>query len=209
MRKESVKKYLMEMMGAMFLVLSISLTGNPIAIGAMYMILVYIGEGVSGGHFNPAVSLAAFLRGGLLNVRDMWYYILFQVLGGGLAAVLHFVLTGQNYFPQPARNVLMWKVFLIELLFTFILAFAFLAVHVSRRLKGSPVSGLVIGFTLLSITYLGGTFNPAVPAGCLLFSYINKGAVMLDASFKIVMLYVTGSLAGGALAALLYQYMND
>ena len=144
MRKESVKKYLMEMLGAMFLVLSMSLTGNPIAIGAMYMILVYIGEGVSGGHYNPAVSLAAFLRGGLLNVRDMWYYMLFQIFGGALAAVLHFVLTGVNYFPTPAKNVLMWKVFLIELLFTFILAFAFLAVHVSRILKGSAVSGLVI-----------------------------------------------------------------
>ena len=96
-----------------------------------------------------------------------------------------------------------------ELLFTFILAFAFLAVHVSRRLKGSMVSGLVIGFTLLSISYLGGTFNPAAPLGSWLFLNVNKGALVLDASFKTVMLYVTGSLAGGALAALLYQYLNE
>ena len=209
MRKESVKKYLMEMLGAMFLVLSMSLTGNPIAIGAMYMILIYVGEGISGGHYNPAVSLAAYLKGGLLNVKDLWYYMLFQVFGGALASVLYFVLTGVNYFPTPAKNFLMWKVFLIELLFTFILAFAFLAVHVSRRLKGSAVSGLVIGFTLLSISYLGGTFNPAAPLGSWLFLNVNKGALVLDASFKTVMLYVTGSLSGGALAALLYQYLNE
>ena len=64
-------KYLTEFIGTFFLVLTVNLTvmGQvsmaPLAIGASLMIMVYMGGHISGGHYNPAVSLAATLRGKL------------------------------------------------------------------------------------------------------------------------------------------------
>ena len=64
-----MRNYLTEFIGTFFLVLTIGLTvlgGTPLAplaIGASLMVMVYMGGHVSGGHYNPAVSLAVLLRG--------------------------------------------------------------------------------------------------------------------------------------------------
>ncbi len=60
-----MRSYLMEFIGTMFLVLAVTLSGNPIAIGVMLMVMVYMGGHISGGHYNPAVSLAVWVRGKL------------------------------------------------------------------------------------------------------------------------------------------------
>src|SRR5262249_38236668 len=70
-RRPPMKNYLTEFVGTFFLVLTIGLTvlqGSqfaPLAIGASLMIMVYAGGHISGGHYNPAVSLAAMMRGAL------------------------------------------------------------------------------------------------------------------------------------------------
>jgi aquaporin Z len=67
-RSRPVRNYLTEFIGTFFLVLTIGLTvlgGTqlaPLAIGSSLMIMVYMGGHVSGGHYNPAVSLAVLLR---------------------------------------------------------------------------------------------------------------------------------------------------
>lgn len=63
-----MKNYITEFIGTFFLVLAIGLTGNPIAIGTMLMVMVYMGGHITGAHYNPAVSLAMIIRG-LLSVK--------------------------------------------------------------------------------------------------------------------------------------------
>ena len=63
-----MQKYVVELVGTFLLALAISLSANPIAIGLMLMALIYAGGHVSGGHYNPAVSFGAFMRG-RLSVR--------------------------------------------------------------------------------------------------------------------------------------------
>ena len=81
-----MNKYLTEFIGTFFLVLTIGLSvlgGTPmapLAIGAVLMVMVYMGGHVSGGHYNPAVSLAVLLRG-KLQARDVVPYMTAQVLG--------------------------------------------------------------------------------------------------------------------------------
>ncbi len=64
-----MKSYVTEFIGTFFLVLTVGLTvigGTPfapLAIGASLMIMVYMGGHISGGHYNPAVSLGAAMRG--------------------------------------------------------------------------------------------------------------------------------------------------
>ncbi len=57
-----MNKYITEFIGTFFLVLTIGLTGNPIAIGAALMVMVYAGGHISGAHYNPAVTLAVLVR---------------------------------------------------------------------------------------------------------------------------------------------------
>ena len=58
-----MKNYLVELIGTFFLVLVIGLTGDPIAIGVILMVMVYMGGHISGAHYNPAVSIAMIVRG--------------------------------------------------------------------------------------------------------------------------------------------------
>src|SRR5437879_5565294 len=82
-----MKKYVVELMGTFFLVLVIGLTGNPLAIGSILMVMIYMGGHVSGAHYNPAVTLA-FLLQKKIDTRDAGMYIVFQILGSIGAALI-------------------------------------------------------------------------------------------------------------------------
>src|SRR4029077_13589440 len=87
----SMKKYLTEFIGTFFLVLTVCLTVlakvpmAPLAIGCALMIMVYMGGHVSGGHYNPAVSLAVLLRG-KMAAADFVPYLIAQVAGAIVAS---------------------------------------------------------------------------------------------------------------------------
>ena len=101
-----MNKYLTELIGTFFLVLTIGLSvlgGTPmapLAIGAMLMVMVYMGGHVSGGHYNPAVSLAVWLRG-KLQAQDVVPYMAAQVLGAVGAAAVVYVVLGRTFAPAP------------------------------------------------------------------------------------------------------------
>ena len=83
------------------------------------MVMIYAGGPISGGHYNPAVTLAVLLRGGMPK-RDAIPYMLAQVLGGvaGALAVLEFK---HNLSPVPPFNFRIHDLLLSEFLFTFAL----------------------------------------------------------------------------------------
>lgn len=89
-----MRNYLTELIGTFFLVLTIGLTvlgGTPLAplaIGASLMVMVYMGGHVSGGHFNPAVSLAVLLRGKMASAGEFIGYVVSQCVGAILAALV-------------------------------------------------------------------------------------------------------------------------
>ena len=80
-----LNKYLVEFFGTLFFVYIILATGNAVAIGAAMAIIVMIGGSISGGNFNPAVSVA-MVAAGRLSSSELLPYILAQV-GGGLVAL--------------------------------------------------------------------------------------------------------------------------
>jgi len=79
-----MNKYLVEFVGTVFFIYVIIATGNWLAIGAALAIAVMIGAPISGGNFNPAVSITMAVAG-KLPMREVIPYILCQV-AGGLAA---------------------------------------------------------------------------------------------------------------------------
>jgi aquaporin Z len=76
-----MNKYLVEFLGTLFLVFVIFATGNYLAIGAALAIGVFLGGAISGGAFNPAVTIA-FMIAGKIPRSDLIPYIVAQIAGG-------------------------------------------------------------------------------------------------------------------------------
>src|ERR1700752_2799453 len=99
-----MNKYLAEFIGTFFLVLTIGCTiiGHgagplaPLAIGSALMVMIFAGGHISGGHFNPAVTLGVWLRG-KCEAKDVAPYMIFQTAGALLAAcAVRFVKAGDT-----------------------------------------------------------------------------------------------------------------
>jgi aquaporin Z len=199
-----MKKYLIEFIGTFFLVFVIAFSGNPIAIGVVLIALVYMGGYISGAHYNPAVTLAVWLTK-KIKYNQALGYMLVQVLGGMSAAGVYFLLHGKNFVPQIGSNVGWGSAFIIEFLFTFLLASVVLNVAVSEKTKGNDYFGLAIGLTLMAAAFVGGpisggAFNPAVGAGPILFDFAH-----ISANQSNLLLYLLGPFTGGALASIIFK----
>jgi glycerol uptake facilitator-like aquaporin len=80
-----MNKYLVEFLGTLFFLYVILATGKAVPIGLALMIIILLGGKISGGNFNPAVSIM-MAAAGKLQMHDLMPYILAQV-AGGLAAL--------------------------------------------------------------------------------------------------------------------------
>ena len=106
-----MNKYIAEFIGTFFLVLTVGCTvvGNgagafaPLAIGSALMVMIFAGGHISGGHFNPAVTLGVWLRG-KCEAKDVLPYMISQIVGAVLAAfAVKFLKGGSTVSPlQPA-----------------------------------------------------------------------------------------------------------
>lgn len=210
----SPRKLITEMIGTFFLVLVIGLSipnaGNlaPLAIGTILMVMVYMGGHVSGGHYNPAVSFAVFLRG-KLPAGDLVPYWVSQVVGAFLAAMAVTYLTGRAFAgPAPGEGVDAARALLVEVLFTFALALSVLSTATAQRTANNSYFGLAIGFTVTAGAFAGGpisggAFNPAVGTGPILHNMIHAAG-----SGANLWVYIVGPLVGGALAAAVFRLQN-
>jgi aquaporin Z len=203
-------KYLTEFIGTMFLVLTVGLTviGQspmaPLAIGASLMIMVYMGGHISGGHYNPAVSLALAMRGKLASA-ELVPYMVAQLLGAIVASLLVYVIMGRTFAPAPAPTATVIAALLVEILYTFALCLVVLNSATHPATKGNSFYGLAIGFTIVVAAFAGGgisggAFNPAVGIGPTLVHGLMGGG-----SFANVWLYIVGPFVGGALAAVVFK----
>lgn len=202
-----MNKYLTEFLGTFFLVLTIALTGNPLAIGGMLMVMVYMGGPISGGHYNPAVTLGVLIRG-KIHLKDVLMYWVFQTFGAFLAAWVSMWLIGKSFTVTPAPTVDFLKAVTAEFLFTFALVSVVLNVATTKKAASNSYFGLAIGFTVVAGAFAvgpisGGAFNPAVALGPAIFDAINGGNAM-----QYIPIYLIGCLVGGFFAGILFRVMN-
>lgn len=208
-----MRHYLTEFIGTFFLVLTIGLTvidGTPLAplaIGSALMVMVYMGGHISGAHYNPAVTLAVFMRG-RLEAREVAPYMGAQVLGAFAASAIVYVMLDRAFAPAPGGDGNLPAVLLAEFLFTFALALVVLTSATAKGTKGNSFYGLAIGFTVMVGAFAagpisGGAFNPAVGLGPIVW-----GALVADGSLTHLWIYLVAPLAGGAVAALVFKYQH-
>ena len=201
-----MSRYVTELVGTFFLVLTIGLTvlnGTPLAplaIGSVLMVMVYMGGHISGAHYNPAVSVAVLIRG-KMKARDLVPYVISQISGAILASLAVMVILGDTFAPAPAQEAGLVAVLLSESLFTFALSLVVLNVATDDATAGNSYYGLAIGFTVLAGVFAvggtsGGVFNPAVGTGPILVD-----ALAGDGAFDHLWIYWVGPVLGGVAAA--------
>jgi aquaporin Z len=169
----------------------------PLAIGAALMVMIFSGGHISGGHFNPAVTLAVWLRG-KLPLKDVIPYWIAQMLAGLVAALIVIQLFGR--VPVAAEHIVV-KSLIVEFLFTFALAWVVLNTATSKGTLDNSFYGLAIGFTVVAGAVSvggisGGAFNPAVGLGVVVMGFESVSQLGV---------YLVANLAGGAVAALAFK----
>jgi aquaporin Z len=203
-----MKKYLVEFIGTFFLVFTVDTAVRsgawlaPLAIGSSLMVMIFAGGHISGGHFNPAVTLAVWLRG-KLGAKDVIPYWLAQFAAGAIAAVIVTFLFNGMPPGGPALRATVPSL-IVEFLYTFALAWVVLNVATAKDTAGNSFYGLAIGFTVMIGAVAvggisGGAFNPAVGFGVV--------AMGLEKVHQLGV-YLVAELAGGAVAALTFKAVN-
>jgi aquaporin Z len=205
-----MRRYITEAIGTFFLVFTVCCASAtnpglaPLGIGAVLMVMVFAGGHISGAHYNPAVSLAAMIRG-RLTLIDMGYYWAAQIVAGLAAAgIARFVFPAHPQAMKITGAHHIWAAFVVELLFTFALAYVVLNVATSKDHPNNSFYGLAIGFTVAAGATAvgaisGGAFNPAVG-----FGVIVSGL----ASWSNLWIYLVATLLGGAGAGYAFRYLN-
>ncbi len=205
-----MKNYAVEFIGTFFLLLVIGLcviepsgagVMAPLAIGTILMVMVYAGGHISGGHYNPAVTLAAWMRG-KCKTEQVPFYMIAQVLGASLASLMAVKIKGISLIITAAPDAL--NALVAEFIFTFALVYVVLNVAFSKKTAGNSYYGLAIGFTLMAAVYAignisGGAVNPAVAIGL---------TIMGLSRLSNLWIFLVANFAGGALAATIFKITN-
>lgn len=198
-----MKTYIVEFIGTFFLVLGAAMYG---AVGATLclMVMVYAGAHISGAHFNPAVTVAMMIRGKATLKEAVPYWVV-QFAGAIAAAVIVCYL-----FQNEGHGLLISgdgivKALAAEIIGTFALAYVVLNVATTKGTKGNSFYGIAIAGTVLAMamtigSFSGGAFNPAVGVGL---------SVQKTFAWQQIWIYFIGPLAGGALAAMVFNYINE
>lgn len=203
-----VRKLVVEAIGTFFLVFTIGMVAKQtdmgafpaLAIGSVLMVMVYAGGHISGGHYNPAVTLAVFIRGKATS-KDLAGYAAAQVIGGLAGAAV-----AGLYVPPPldTPELVVFPALIAEFLFTFALAYTILNVATTRGTEGNSYYGLAIGFTVMVAAFAigpvsGAVLNPAVALGVVVLGLTDAANLWV---------YFVANFAGAALAAFLFKALD-
>ena len=199
-----MKTYIVEFIGTFFLILGAAMYG---AVGASLalMVMIYAGGHISGAHYNPALTLAALIRGKatLKEAVPYWIAQFVAAIAAALVVLYIFKIEGAGNCRIPEDGML--KAVAAEVLGTFALAYVFLNVATTTGTKGNSFYGIAIAGTVLAMAWIvgsfsGGAFNPAVGIGL---------SIQKTFCWQQVWVYFVGPLAGGALAAIVFNYINQ
>ncbi|MEI6674707.1 MAG: aquaporin [Verrucomicrobiota bacterium] len=205
-----IKSYAVEFIGTFFLVFTVCVAAvfgtagvmAPLAIGLVLGIMIYAGGHLSGGHFNPAVTLGVCLRG-KCNLRDLPFYWLAQGLAAVVAVAAACALMPGSTVEMAKLDGKLVPVLIAEFTFTFALVWTVLNTATAKGTAGNSFYGLAIGgvvmvgaFSVGSISL--GAFNPAVATGLVVIGKLPLA--MLGA-------YVGIQLVAAVVAAVAFKWL--
>ena len=174
---------------------------NGLAIGIMVTNLGHI----SGGHFNPAITLGFVVTRRIKPALAAVYWFS-QLLGAVCAAFLlrYFFtqLAVKVTAPAPAASITDWKALLLEAIMTFFLVWAVWATAVDPRGAFKAIAGLAIGLTISIDVFVGGPVTGAAMNPARAF-----GPEVAGNTWTGWWIYWIGPIAGALVASLVYEYL--
>lgn len=222
--QESMKKYIAEVIGTFVLVtfgcgtaIAVGCSSEAgsgylltaLAFGLVIVAMAYSIGNISGCHINPAVSIAMLIRG-QLSMTDFVGYVISQCIGSALGCVVLGVVFGfdcgfgANQVQAGWTNGTEMGALIVEIILTFVFVLAIIGV--TSKTENSAVSGIVIGLTLTLVHILGIalTGTSVNPARSLMPALFAGGTALAQ-----VWIFIVGPLIGGALAAVVYSFLED
>lgn len=217
-----MKKYIAEFLGTLVLVLfgtgiavvsGGDLVATSLAFGLAIIAEAYVIGNISGCHVNPAVSLAMLINK-KLDIKDFICYVISQILGAiAGSAILFFILSntnlgttalGANFYGElSANNISLIAAIVTEIVLTCVFIYTILGVTSDDN--KSNIAGIVIGLTLtfvhlIGIPLTGTSVNPARSLAPAIF--------LGGEAIRQIWVFILAPLVGGALAAILFKYLN-
>ena len=206
----AARKYAVEVIGTFFLVFTVAasvLSGSPytpLAAGGVLMVMIYAGGHISGGHYNPAVTMAALWRRRISATDAVGYWIAQLLAGVAAAAAARAIVNPAAVKTLTLHGHALVATALVELIFTFGLCYVVMNVATSKDQKNNGFFGLAIGFTVVAGAFAvggisGGAFNPAVSLGAATAGMF---------AWSTLWVYLVVQLFAGAAAGLTFLALN-
>lgn len=209
-----ISRLVAEFVGTFFLVFTVGVSVHtptglaPVAIGLMLAIQIYTYGSVSGGMFNPAVTVAVLLAGrNKIKPKNAAYYVVVQFGGATVAGLFAYAVTDSSFcFDWKANKYGGSGVsLLLETFFTSALCSTVLAAGTSYDTP-NQYFGFAIGLTVMASAYAcggfdQGSFNPAVTWGINLANIVNsdrKSTCEADTWFLFLLVPFLGSILSAA-----------
>jgi len=208
-----------EFIGTFFLVWTVAMThnvdlsGGYVSVGCIITSMVYAGGAISGGHYNPAITLGVYIRGMLENkesmrVLDSLLYVVVQIAAGFTAgAAAAYVNGGYDSIAIPLLNLTDHTVFaciVTEFLFTFLLVLTVLNSATSAKVAGNSYFGLAIGLVITA----GGIATGDFTGGCFNPSVIMSLTTLAGRGVNHMWVYLLGEVLGAVAAAGLFTFWH-
>ena len=200
-----MKRYIVEFIGTFFLV-SGAIYGQAIGASLALMVMIYAGGHISGAHYNPAVTIAMYIRK-KISASEVPGYFIAQFLGASIAAALIYYVFEKQGFVDACDGFSggILKTFLAEVIGTFALAYVVLNVATAKGTAGNSYFGLAIAATVLGMamifgTHSGGVFNPAVGLGL---------SIQKSLCWSNLWLFFVAPSLGGLIAAYTFKLVNE
>ena len=185
------------------------LVGIALAHGLALSVAVNVFGGISGAHFNPAVTIG-FLSTGRIKVPEAVQYIIAQLIGAAVAALAckfifpqEAISSGNLGIPLPGGEWVTTDVLLLtEFILTFLLMTAIFGTAVDERGKAVKIGGFGIGLAVAFDILCGGpvtgaSMNPAR----------SFGPALVQGHFDLHHWYWLAPVAGAVVAALIYHHV--
>jgi len=207
MTPELQRKLTVEFIGMFIFAFTVGMATNklgagalaPLAIGSILMVMVFAGGHVSGGHFNPAVSTAVFVRG-RMAANEFGAYLVTQFVAAILGGLVVRYVGGHESHAAVASS---GKMLVAEFIFTFALAWVVLHVATASGTVGNSFYGLAIGFTVVAGAFAvggtsGGAFNPAIAVAAMVTGLLTWGHIWV---------YLLAEFVGAVVAAYAFLFV--
>jgi len=212
--EKPMEAYVSEFVGTFFLVITIGFNVlqntalAPISIGAILMSMIFATGKVSGGHFNPAVTLGVYCRG-RIHGGSAFGYALTQLTAGLVAGCVYMNMLGASFTLGPGVGYNLAAVCIVETIFSAALVLVVLSVSTTAQDDGNWYFGLAIGFTVMSAAFAiapisGCSLNPAVAFGVMFSSFLHTGYLRVS----YLLLYMVTPIIGALIAVGLFHVIR-